>query len=81
MTLKSLIFTLTLTVFALGAQAFQGGPGYPGDGCISPDDYECNPDNPIPLDGGASILVAAGIAYGVRKIYGNRRATKGTPLF
>ena len=34
------------------------------------------PDNPgegVPIDGGASILLAAGIAYGAKKIHDSRK--------
>jgi len=34
------------------------------------------PAEPIPLDGGLSILVAAGIAYGARKVYKNQKDEK-----
>ena len=45
----------------------QGGPGDPGG----------DPDNPgIPLDGGLSILIAAGAAYGGKKLYDANKRTK-----
>jgi len=45
----------------------QGGPGDPGG----------EPDNPgIPLDGGLSILIAAGAAYGGKKLYDANKRTK-----
>ena len=28
-----------------------------------------NPNNPVPLDGGISLLIAAGAAFGAKKIY------------
>lgn len=28
-----------------------------------------NPANPVPLDGGISLLIAAGAAFGAKKIY------------
>lgn len=34
-------------------------------------------DNPIPLDGGVSLLIAAGLGYGVKKVRDHRKATKG----
>ena len=33
-----------------------------------------NPTNPVPLDGGISLLIAAGAAYGAKKIYDARKA-------
>lgn len=33
-----------------------------------------DPDNPVPIDGGASILIAAGVAYGLKKAYNKRKA-------
>jgi len=33
-------------------------------------------DNPVPIDGGASILVAAGVAYGLKKVYDKRKQNK-----
>ena len=33
-----------------------------------------NPTNPVPLDGGISLLIAAGAAYGAKKIYDSRKA-------
>ena len=33
-----------------------------------------NPGNPVPLDGGISLLIAAGAAYGAKKIYDARKA-------
>lgn len=32
-----------------------------------------NPNNPVPLDGGISLLVAAGAAYGVKKFRDSRK--------
>ena len=37
------------------------------------DDVE---DNPVPFDGGVSLLVAAGIGYGIKKVRDNRKANK-----
>jgi hypothetical protein len=33
---------------------------------------DCDPDYPVPIDGGAGILVAAGVAYGLKKIYNKK---------
>lgn len=32
-----------------------------------------NPSNPVPLDGGISLLIAAGAAFGAKKIYDARK--------
>jgi len=32
-----------------------------------------NPNNPVPLDGGLSLLLAAGATYGAGKLYQNKR--------
>lgn len=46
------------------AQLGPCGPfGSPGVDC----DPDNNPDVPVPLDGGTSILIAAGVAYGIKK--------------
>lgn len=40
-----------------------------------PDDLnpDCGPDpDDVPIDGGASILIAAGVAYGLKKAYDKR---------
>lgn len=35
-----------------------------------------NPNSPqIPIDGGISLLAAAGVAYGVKKVYESRKAS------
>jgi hypothetical protein len=37
---------------------------------------DCDPDNQVPIDGGAGILVAAGVAYGIKKVYDKRKQNK-----
>ena len=32
-----------------------------------------NPTNPVPLDGGLGLLIAAGAAYGAKKLRDNRK--------
>lgn len=32
-----------------------------------------NPDNPVPLDGGLSLLVAGGLAYGAKKVHDKKK--------
>lgn len=38
-----------------------------------PEFPDFDPDNSVPIDGGAGILIATGIAYGVKKIYDKRK--------
>jgi hypothetical protein len=33
-----------------------------------------NPNPPVPIDGGISLLIAAGAAFGAKKIYDARKA-------
>lgn len=42
----------------------QPPPGDPGDG------------NTIPIDGGASLLAAAGVAYGAKRLFDHRKQQK-----
>ncbi len=50
-----LILTCTLIVFILPALA-------------QIDDFDDPGDNDLPIDGGLSVLIAAGVGYGARKI-------------
>jgi len=59
-----LILSITFIIFFVPLIAYaQGAPGDPGD-----------PE--IPIDGGVSLLIAAGVAYGGKKIAENRKAKK-----
>ncbi|MBK8712905.1 MAG: hypothetical protein IPL97_13730 [Niastella sp.] len=41
-------------------------------------DPGCNPDNPLcPIDGGLSLLIAAGIGLGAKKAYDRKKKTTG----
>lgn len=33
-------------------------------------------DNDVPIDGGVSLLIAAGIGYGLKKVYDKRKEEK-----
>jgi hypothetical protein len=55
---------LLLFVFAVCTAAVCLADDPPGFGGGSPD--------PIPVDGGASLLVAAGIGYGVKRLRANK---------
>lgn len=58
---KFLYATLTLCLLCTGSLLYaQGGPG--GD-----------PDPAIPIDGGISLVIAAGVAYAAKKGYDKRK--------
>ncbi|WP_410222150.1 PID-CTERM protein-sorting domain-containing protein [Pedobacter sp.] len=60
------LLVLTTTVHA------QGFP------CPDPDE-PCDPDDVnVPFDGGASLLIAAGVAYGLKKINDKRKEESQT---
>jgi hypothetical protein len=62
------VFTSIEVVLAAGAGG--GPPGPPGGGGGPP----CwPPPCTIPLDGGISLLIAAGALYGGKKMYDNRK--------
>jgi hypothetical protein len=69
-TLRTVIrLAVTATCLFVLTLAVQGqGPG--GDG-----DLEDNPDT-VPIDGGLSLLLAAGAAYGGKKLYDQRKKGK-----
>ena len=55
------VMIMAIFCFAMPLLAQPGGPG--GD-----------PDMAVPIDGGVSLLVAAGIAYGAKKAYDKRKS-------
>ena len=55
------VMIMAIFCFAMPLLAQPGGPG--GD-----------PDVAVPIDGGVSLLVAAGIAYGAKKAYDKRKS-------
>lgn len=55
-----------LSLFALAGSAQTPGSGGPAPQAPSA--------TPVPLDGGASLLLASGVAYGLRKLRQRRRA-------
>ncbi len=67
---------LLLVVFAVFSSAYANaqatGPCDPFDPQPGCEDFD--PD--VPIDGGASILVAAGVAYGIKKIRDKRNQKK-----
>lgn len=60
-----LIVLVNLSVF--GQEPVPCDPFFPEPGCGG-DPYE-----PVPIDGGASVLIAAGVAYGLKKVYDKRK--------
>ena len=61
---KRISFILVLSFCFVGEIFSQGGMGMGGGPCGGP-----FPPCPIPLDGGLSLLVIAGAAFGGKKIY------------
>lgn len=57
------LFALIIMSFSIVVSA-QDGPEDPNDPNQVPD---------IPLDGGVSLLVAAGVAYGIKKVRDSRK--------
>ena len=55
-----ILLTAVALVCALSSSKAQPDPG--GD-----------PDTEVPIDGGVSLLVAAGVAYGAKKAYDKRK--------
>ena len=68
-------FKILIAVVAIGLPGILfAQPGGPQDDCIEPDDVN---DNLIcPLDGGVSLLVAAGIAFGLKKGYDKKKTAE-----
>lgn len=60
------VFMLFCNITAIAQPDFPGGPDIP----YEPDE---DPDNAVPIDGGAGVLIAAGVAYGLKKIYDKRK--------
>lgn len=74
-------FFLVVLAVSVGnyAIAQPSGPDDEGPGTPCPPDGnldDCDPDNQVPIDGGAGILVAAGVAYGIKKVYDKRKQNK-----
>ncbi len=77
-TIYKAFFLVVLTVsvgnYAIAQDGPDGGPDTPCPPDSNLDD--CDPDNQVPIDGGAGILVAAGVAYGIKKVYDKRKQNK-----
>ena len=66
--MQKAIYTLLILLFLLTcshAAMAQGPDDFPGD------------PGAVPIDGGLSLLVAAGVGYGARKLRGKRKEKKG----
>ena len=70
---KSLLATLIIicAFTCMPSQIF--AKDHPDQGTI-----DCPPPTQAPLDGGLSLLIAAGIGYGVKKAYDKRKKDKST---
>lgn len=66
---RSLFLTAALGLAALASQAQSPTTGGP-----TPQDPTTPDPTAIPLDGGASLLLAGGVAYGLRRLRQRRRA-------
>jgi len=68
---KGILSILILTgIMFLGTDLLAGPPGGGGPGGQG----GCNPPPCVPIDGGISILIAAGVALGGKKIKDNLRS-------
>ncbi len=55
------MMTMTVVLFLAATAVYAGPPGSGGGG------------TPAPIDGGISLLLAAGASYGVKKLYRNKK--------
>lgn len=67
-----LVLCSVSSTFAEPCDPFLDDEEQPGCGDYNVDD--------VPLDGGASLLVAAGVAYGLRRAYEKRKQNKESDL-
>lgn len=56
--MKAFTFIMAMMMLAVTTMAQDSGPGLPGG----------DPDEPVPIDGGMYLLMAAGIFYGLKTI-------------
>jgi hypothetical protein len=66
--LTRLLPVLVLAVALNGVALAQPGSGGPGPGTPDPTDPTA-----VPLDGGASLLLASGVAYGIKHLRNRRK--------
>ena len=67
-------FFLVVLIFLVNLSVFGQEPG-PCDPFFDPncESGGGDPYEPVPIDGGASVLIAAGVAYGLKKVYDKRK--------
>jgi hypothetical protein len=65
-----IVKVLIIFFFVLGFNFLTAAPPPPPGGTVGP---SCWPPPCIPVDGGISVLIAAGAAYGAKKIYDSRK--------
>jgi len=68
--------TITSLAFAAPAGGPGGGTGAPNGGGAPAAGGGCWPPPCIPIDGGISLLIAAGAIYGGRKLYQRHKDSK-----
>lgn len=66
---KGIIVFLFLVMGLVGANNLMAQPPDPGGGTNDTEDPPCWPPPCVPIDGGLSFLLAAGLAYGGKKAY------------
>jgi len=66
--------TLALAVLLAGGATQQALAQTPGTGGPTPQDPTTTTPTEVPIDGGASLLLAGSVAYGLRKLRQRRRA-------
>ncbi len=74
-------FFLVVLIVLVNLSVFGQGPGP----CDPFSDPNCesgggDPYEPVPIDGGASVLIAAGVAYGLKKVYDKRKQNKAEDI-
>lgn len=70
-----LILSLAFVILCnmANAQPAVGGPGGPPSGSTEP---PCWPPPCIPVDGGISLIIAAGVAFGGKKLYDHNKKSE-----
>lgn len=64
------LFFMAALLLSVGGLAQAQTPGTSGPTPTTPDPTQ------VPLDGGASLLLASGVAYGLRRLRAQRRASR-----
>ena len=74
--MKKVTSQLLKTIFLIALLGVFGAAAANAQSSDPPDDLGPTPTPPataIPIDGGASLLIAGGVAYGLKKLRENRR--------